>query len=84
MILLLAPVHPALLEAAVCGDHKVLMEVDNNILLVVVHPHGIICQQLRPRPIHLLNIIIVLLNDISFKYLLFNYFALSLQIVILS
>jgi hypothetical protein len=34
---------------------KVLMEVDDSILLIFGDPQGILVQQLRPRPIHLLN-----------------------------
>jgi hypothetical protein len=40
-----------------CGNHKVLMEFDDNILLIVEDPQGILDQQLRPRPFRLLKII---------------------------
>jgi len=46
---------------AICADHKVLMEVDDNISLTVCDAQGILDQQLRPHPIHLLNIIISIL-----------------------
>ncbi len=36
---------------------KVLIEVDINIFLIVSNPQGILDQQLRPHPIHSLNII---------------------------
>jgi hypothetical protein len=38
--------------------YKVMLEVDGNILLIVGDPQGILDQQLGPRAIHLLNIII--------------------------
>jgi hypothetical protein len=37
-----------------CAGHKTLMEVDDNILLIVVDPQGILDEQLRPHPIHVL------------------------------
>ncbi len=40
------------------AGHKVLMEVDNNILQIVGNRQEILDQQLLPRPIELLNIII--------------------------
>ncbi len=36
------------------ADRKVLMEVDGKSLLIVDDPQGILDQQLRPCPIHLL------------------------------
>ncbi len=45
-----------------CTGHKVLMEVDDNICLILGDLQGILDQQLRPRPIHLLNIIIILIH----------------------
>jgi hypothetical protein len=44
-------------EVTVCSGHKVLMEVENNILLIVGNLQGILEQQLRPRTIHLLQLI---------------------------
>jgi hypothetical protein len=41
-------------EVTVHSGHKVLMEVDN-ILLIVGNPQGILDKQLRPCPNHLLN-----------------------------
>jgi hypothetical protein len=46
------------------GGHKVLMEVDDPKALIVVDSCEILGQQLLPRPIHLLNIMIYLLNYI--------------------
>jgi hypothetical protein len=40
------------------AGHNVLIEVNNNILLIVGDLQGILEQQLRPRPIHILNIIV--------------------------
>jgi hypothetical protein len=45
--------------------HNVLNKVDN-ISLIVGNPQGILEQLLRPRPIHLLNIIVILIYDIKF------------------
>ncbi len=42
--------------------HKVLLEVDNIISLIVADPWGILDQQLRPCPIHLLNNNIIILE----------------------
>jgi hypothetical protein len=57
-------------EVAVPAGHTVLMESDDNILLIVGDPHGILDQQLRPHTMTLLNIIVILiiiLNDIFLK-----------------
>ncbi len=40
-------------EAAAHAGHKVLEEVDDNIVLIVVNPQGIFDQQLRRHPNHL-------------------------------
>jgi hypothetical protein len=45
------------------ADHKVLLEVDDNTLLIVGDAQWILDQQLRSRPIHLLNFIILKLID---------------------
>jgi hypothetical protein len=47
------------------------LEVDDYNVLIVCDPQGILGLQLRPRPIHLLNIIIVTLLLIK----LLNYFT---------
>jgi len=56
------PIHMSLEKVDVRAGHDVRMEVDDNISLIVVNPHGIFDQQLRSRPIHLLNIIIILID----------------------
>jgi hypothetical protein len=43
------------------AGHDVLMKVDDKILLIVSDTQGILDQLLRPHPICLLNIIIVLI-----------------------
>jgi hypothetical protein len=48
----LAPIHVSLEEAAALADQEVLMVVDNNILMIVGDPRGIIVERLRPHPIH--------------------------------
>ncbi len=50
------------LEVVVHSGHEVLIEIDNYISLIVGDPLGILDQQLRPHPIHLLNIIIIFIN----------------------
>jgi hypothetical protein len=45
-----APICLSLEEVTVRAGHKVLMEVDDNISLIVGNPQGISDQQLRPRP----------------------------------
>jgi hypothetical protein len=52
------------------AGHEVLMEVDDNSALIVGDPQGILGQQLRPCPIKLLFIIVIILNH----YELLNYF----------
>jgi hypothetical protein len=47
-------------EVAVRADHKVLIEVDDNIVLIVGDPQGILGQQLWPRSIDLLNTIMIM------------------------
>ncbi len=39
-------------EVMKCACHKVLVEVDDNSLLIVGDPQGILGKQLRPSPIH--------------------------------
>jgi hypothetical protein len=52
------------------AGHKVLMEVDNNILLISIDPQWILDQQLRPHLIHFKKIVIILINYIIIKDLL--------------
>jgi hypothetical protein len=53
-----------LVEGIVRIGHEVLMEVDDKILLTVGDPQGNLDLHLRPRLIHILNIIIILIiND---------------------
>jgi hypothetical protein len=46
-------------EVAVNAGHKVWMEVDNYILMIVGDPLGILNQQHMSHPIHLINICII-------------------------
>jgi hypothetical protein len=48
-------------DVAVRASHKVLVEVDDNILPTVGNIKWILYQQLRPHPVQLLNIIIMIL-----------------------
>ncbi len=48
-------------EAAVHAGLKVLMEVDDNSSQIASDPQGILDQQRRPHPIHLIIIIIIIL-----------------------
>jgi hypothetical protein len=41
--------------------HKVFVEFDDRTSLIVADSHGILDQQLRPHPISLLNIVIIIL-----------------------
>jgi hypothetical protein len=50
------------------AGHEVLMEVDDNIWLIVGDQQGILYEQLTPRPIHLLNIIIIKINYYIIQY----------------
>jgi hypothetical protein len=43
------------------ADYEVLMDVDDNSALAVGNPHGILNQQVGHCPIHLLNIVIIIL-----------------------
>ncbi len=58
----LAPIHLPLEDVTVRAGRKVLMEVDDKSALIVGNLQGILGQQLRPHPVHLLNIIYLLLN----------------------
>jgi hypothetical protein len=61
-------------KVAVRAGHEVSMEVDNNISLIGGDPQGILEQKHPPRPMHLLNIIIIIINDIKlYNNTLFNY-----------
>jgi hypothetical protein len=51
-------------EVTVSAGHKVLMEVDYNILLIVADPQGILDLQIRPHPIPLLNIFVIFIDYI--------------------
>ena len=46
-------------------DHEDLVEFDDNNLAIVGNPKGIFDQQLRPHPINLLNISIILMYYIK-------------------
>ena len=53
----------SILRRSYCAaGHKVLMEVDNSILLVSEDTQGILDKQLRCYPIHLLIIITILIS----------------------
>jgi hypothetical protein len=54
---LLSVICLSLEEVSMYAGHKVLMKVDDNILLIVCSPCGILDQQLRLHPILLINII---------------------------
>jgi hypothetical protein len=58
--------HLPLEEAALRAGRKVLMEVDGNGTLTVGDPPGILGGQLRPHPIHTLNIIITIIKLITY------------------
>ncbi len=61
-------------EVSVRAGHEVSMEVDDNISLIVEDPQGILEHQHRPRPIHLLNTITLLINYIKlYNNALLNY-----------
>jgi hypothetical protein len=47
------PIWQTLEEFGMCAVHKDLMEVDDNILLIVVDPQGILDQLLKSQPIDL-------------------------------
>jgi len=46
-------------EVAVHAGHKVMIEVDDLIVMIVCDGQGILDQQLRPHPIHLFSFIFV-------------------------
>ncbi len=58
----------SLYKVTVHAVHQVLMEVDDNILLIVGDQQGILYEQLTPRRIHLLNIIIIKINYYIIHY----------------
>ncbi len=61
------------------AGHKALVEVDDNILLIVDDPQGILDQKLRPRPINLLNIVIILFSYFKLYIIkTLNYSSLSI------
>jgi hypothetical protein len=56
-----APICLSLEEVTVRASHEVMMEVDDNILLIVGDPHGILDQHIRLHPIFLLKVNIIVL-----------------------
>jgi len=58
----ISPIYLSLEKVALHTGQNVWMEVDDNILLIVFDPQGTLDQQLRPCPIHILNIKIILTN----------------------
>ncbi len=54
-------------EVAVCAGRKVLMDVEDNTLLIVGDPQGILDQLLWSHPMRLLNIIIIIIVIHNFK-----------------
>ncbi len=57
-----APICLSLEKVALCAANEVLVEVDDNILLIVGNSWRILDQQLRPKPIYVLNVISILIN----------------------
>ncbi len=55
-------------EVVVHAGHGFLVEVDDNSAMIVVNPREILGQQLRPRQINLLNIIIILGTYLIIEY----------------
>jgi hypothetical protein len=56
-----APICPPLEEVAAHANRKVLMEIDDTNAPILIDPQGILAEQLRPRPIHVLNIFILVI-----------------------
>ncbi len=52
-------------EDTVYAGHKLFMEVDDISVLIVGDAQGILGRQLRPHPIHLLNITIIILRTLK-------------------
>jgi hypothetical protein len=53
-------------EVVACAGQEFLMEVDGNSALIVGDPEGILDLQLRPHPVCLLKInIIIILNNVK-------------------
>ncbi len=48
-------------EVALCAGHKALLEVDDNSVLIVDNDRGSLGQKLWPHPVHLLNIVMIVL-----------------------
>jgi hypothetical protein len=51
------------------AGRKVLMEVDDNIWMIIGDLQGILDQQLRPRQIHFLIIVILILIVLDYLFL---------------
>jgi hypothetical protein len=49
----------------VCAGQNVLVEINGNSALIVVDPQGILGQQLRPHPIHVLYITLIVVVVLS-------------------
>ncbi len=58
-------------EVAMRTGCAVLMEVDDNILLIGGDVHGILEEQLRLHPIHLMNSIVLLKIILNNKFLVY-------------
>ncbi len=58
---IMAPICLSLEEVAVCAGQKVLMKAEDSSALIIGDSREIWCQQLRPHPIRILNIVIVIL-----------------------
>jgi len=50
------------------------MEVDDNILLILGNPRRMLGHQLKPHPIHYLNIVIIFFNADKNRYYVFILF----------
>jgi hypothetical protein len=48
------------------ASHKVLVEVDDNEQLIIGDQQGILVQQLKTHPIHIINIIVITVILVSF------------------
>jgi hypothetical protein len=48
-------------EVAAHANRKVLMEIDDSNAPILIDPQGILGEQLRPRPIHVLKFFILVI-----------------------
>ncbi len=70
----MGPYLKSLEEVTLRAGHKVFMEVDDDVALIILIHKGILAQHFKPHPIHFLNSIIIKLISTFINYWIIQLF----------